>query len=201
MAGPHPAASYEGPINTLPVWKVSYQRFGMNKGYFDIGRVMDEMFGAAQSFSESFQDAVRRGPQMQGGRGPWWWWNENVDFYPAYNYPPANIYMTDDKRLIFEFALAGFEEKDIDLQFKGDYMVLSAKIPMEMGEKDSVRYFKRRLKLKDIENQRYYAPSDKFDREKVKAHFKRGVLRVELPPNEEVPQEEGVHIDIEKEEE
>jgi len=171
------------------------------RSMFDVGKVMDDIFGAAQSFSESFSDAFRNGPQMHRGHGPWWLWNENVDFYPAFNYPPANIYMTDDKHLVFEFALAGFEESDIDLKFQGDQMVLSARIPMEMRERDGVRYFKRRLKLKDIENQRYYAPADKFDRENVKAVFKRGILRVDLPPNEEVSNDEGVHIEIEKEDE
>ncbi|HUX21548.1 MAG TPA: Hsp20/alpha crystallin family protein [Spirochaetia bacterium] len=169
------------------------------RSMFDIGKVMDEVFGAAQSFSETFSDAFRNGPNMHHARGPWSFFNENVDFYPAFNYPPANVYITGDKQLIFEFALAGFDEKDIDLKFHGDYMVLSARIPMEMNEREGVRYFKRRLKLKDIEGQRYYAPADKFDRENVKAVFKRGILRVELPPKEDPSDDEAIRIDIEKE--
>ena len=202
-AAPYPVASYEGPTDTLPVRKVFLRGSCMNeRSMFDVGKVMDEIFGAAQSFSESFSDAFRTGPQhTHRGRGPWWFWNDNVDFYPAFNYPPANIFMTDDKHLVFEFALAGFEESNIDLKFQGDYMVLSARMPSEANGHEGVRYFKRRLKLKDIENQRYYAPADKFDRENVKAVFKRGILRVELPPNEEVSTEEGIHIEIEKEEE
>ena len=168
---------------------------------FDIGKVMDEVFGAAQSFSETFSDALRNGPQQHRERGPWWMWNEIVDFYPAYNYPPANVYRTEDKRIVFEFALAGFDEKDIDLKFHGDYMILSARIPVDVGERDGVRYFKRRLKLKDIEGQRYYAPADKFDRENVKAAYRRGILRVELPPKEEYSDAESIHIEIEKEDE
>ncbi|HUZ17503.1 MAG TPA: Hsp20/alpha crystallin family protein [Spirochaetia bacterium] len=173
----------------------------MNERMFDIGRVMDEVFNAAQSFSDQFRDSFHQGQNpFHQGRGPWWFWNENVDFYPAFNYPPANIYMTEDKHLIFEFALAGFEEKDIELKFHGDYMVLSARVPVEMSEHEGVRYFKRRLKFKDIENQRYYAPEDKFNRDDVKAVFKRGVLKVDLPPKENTAGDEGVHIDIQGEE-
>jgi len=166
---------------------------------FDVGKVMDELFGAAQSFSETFSDAFRNGPQGQRGRGPWSFFNENIDFYPAYNYPPANVYMTDDRHLVFEFALAGFDEKDIDLKFHGDYMMLSARIPADMNDRDGVRYFKRRLKLKDIEGQRYYAPADKFDRDNVKAVFKHGILRVDLSPKEDVADDAAIRIDIEQE--
>jgi HSP20 family molecular chaperone IbpA len=166
---------------------------------FDVGKVMDEVFGVAQSFGETFTDALRNGPHQHHGRNPWSLWNENVDFYPAFNYPPANVYMTEDKRLVFEFALAGFDEKDIDLKFHGDHMILNARIPLEMNEREGVRYFKRRLKLKDIEGQRYYVPADKFDRENVKAVFSRGILRVELPPKEDFSDDETIHIVVEKE--
>lgn len=170
----------------------------MNERMFDIGKVMDEVFNAAHTFSEQFREGWHHG---RPGHAPWWFWNENIDFYPAFNYPPANVYMTSDKHLVFEFALAGFEEKDIDLKFRGDYLILSARIPLEMSEREGVRYFKRRLKFKDIESQRYYAPADKFNHEGVTASFKKGVLTVDLPPVEGSPNDEGVHIDIQGEDE
>jgi len=171
---------------------------------FDIGKVMDEIFGAAQSFSETFKENFKENFKEgfrpgEHSHGPWFWWNENVDFYPAFQYPPANIYITEDKHLVFEFALAGFDEVGIDLKFQGDYMVLSARVPADLSDRQGVRYFKRRLKLRDIEGQRYYAPADKFDQSKVKAVFKNGILRVDLPPNEEVQTDSGVRIEIVKE--
>lgn len=168
---------------------------------FDIGKVMDEVFGAAQSFSDAIKEEWGHGGPHGGpfAHGPWTWWKENVDYYPAFQYPPANIYITQDKHLVFEFALAGFDEVGIDLKFQGDYLVLSARVPAELGEREGVRYFKRRLKLRDIEAQRYYAPQDKFNRDNVKAVFKNGILRVDLPPNEEVKPDDGIKIEIEKE--
>jgi HSP20 family molecular chaperone IbpA len=106
--------------------------------------------------------------------------------------------MLPDKSLVFEFALAGFDEKNMSLSFQGDYMVFSAKMEMEQPE-EGVRYFKRRLKLKDIDRQKYYVPADKFDQEKVKAVFRNGILKVTVPPKEVVDTNEGIKIEIVKE--
>jgi HSP20 family molecular chaperone IbpA len=112
--------------------------------------------------------------------------------------------MTGDRSLIFEFALAGFDEKDISLSFQADYKVFSAALPKtenegELPSEDNVRYFKRRLKMKDIEKQKYYVPLDKYAQEKVKAVYKNGILKVAIPPKEEPDQSEGIKIEIVKE--
>jgi HSP20 family molecular chaperone IbpA len=79
-------------------------------------------------------------------------------------------------------------------------MILSAKVPASTVEPENVRYLKRRLKLKDIEEQRYYVPESKFDREKVKATFKNGLLRVDISPREGYKSsEQGIKVEIVKE--
>ena len=81
-------------------------------------------------------------------------------------------------------------------------MLFSATVPEDAKQQqEDVKYFKRRLKLKDISEQRYYVPADKFDRENVKAVFKRGILTVTIPPKDEVKTEGGVKIEIVTEEE
>jgi HSP20 family molecular chaperone IbpA len=188
-----------------------------NKGYMDMGTIFDEIFEAAQDFRDEFQRKFdrygehpgdcRRGPFGPKGSGPF---DENIDYYPNYSYPPMNVYMTGDRSMVFEFALAGFEEKDISLSFQGDYMVFSAKIGETLGPEEAssdgrplidenLRYFKRRLKLKDIEKQKYFVPLDKYAQEKVKAVFKNGILKVSIPPKDEPDQNEGIKIEIIKE--
>jgi HSP20 family molecular chaperone IbpA len=201
-----------------------------SKGYVDLGTIFDEIFDAAQNFSDEFHRNFNQfgpdcGPHHPfgghspfGQRGPS---DENVDYYPNYSYPPMNVYMTADRSMIFEFALAGFDEKDISLSFQGDYMVFSARIAegaMEdypgtyreggqgssgggenRGSDENIRYFKRRLKMKDIEKQKYYVPLDKYAQEKVKAVFKNGILKVSIPPKEEPDQSDGIRIEIIKE--
>ncbi|RPJ09841.1 MAG: Hsp20/alpha crystallin family protein [Spirochaetaceae bacterium] len=177
----------------------------MKEQWFDMGHIFDEIFETAQSFKHAFKDGCKRGMDAAGmdstGFGEamrGFRWDENVDFYPLFNYPPANVFLTPERTLTFEFALAGFEEKDICLEFQGDYMVLSAK-PGEARNETGLKFFKRRLKFKEILNQKYFAPENKFDRTKVKAVFKNGILKVEVPPKEDFAGPEGVKIDIVRE--
>lgn len=186
-----------------------------NRMYVDIGSILDEVFDAAKSFGENFQgmgDKMGHGPNFnvhvntgggpgQAGPKPWFDMNqdENADYYPGYSYPPMNIYLTSERGMVFEFALAGFDEKDISLTFQGDYMVFSAKIGLDEVPADEVRYFKRRLKLKDVEKQKYYVPADKFAQDKVRAVFRNGILKVTVPPKEEAEASEGIKIEIVKE--
>jgi HSP20 family molecular chaperone IbpA len=179
------------------------------KPYMDLGSIFDEIFEAAQNFKDEFHrnfDACGAGEggfahNPFGGFGKTNF-DENTDFYPNYSYPPMNAYMTGDRTLVFEFALAGFDEKDISLSFQGDYMVFSAKIAEapDLPAEESIRYFKRRLKMKDIEKQKYYVPLDKYAQDQVKAVYRNGILRVSIPPKDEPDQNDGIKIEIVKEE-
>ena len=182
------------------------------KGYMDLGTIFDEIFEAARDFHDEFRRNFN--PQTNDchgrqGEGRSWIFDENTDYYPNYSYPPMNVFMTSDRSLIFEFALAGFDEKDISLSFQGDYMVFSAVIPRDGGSMDgsigageapqpeeNIRYFKRRLKMKDIEKQKYFVPLDKYSQDKVKAVFRNGILKVSIPPKEEPDQNDGIRIEI-----
>ncbi len=161
-----------------------------DKIVIDLRRMMDEIFDAADSFSSTFQDSFTGGLKE--------------DFYPVYSYPPTNVFMNRKKELVFEMALAGFEKKDLNLTFQGDDMLFSAKAPQgqegEAGEEESRQYFKHRLKMKGIEEQKYYVPADRFERGETKAAYKNGLLRITIPPKQEVVEEEGINVDIEAEE-
>ncbi|MCL2443922.1 MAG: Hsp20/alpha crystallin family protein [Treponema sp.] len=181
------------------------------RNYVDLGNIFDEIFKTAQElnneFNRNFNDCNGENVFNHGhfsyNKN---FFDENTDFYPNYSYPPMNAFMTEDRTLVFEFALAGFDEKDINLSFQGDYMVFSAKIngsdiidnQAKLPE-ENIRYFKRRLKMKDIEKQKYYVPLDKYAQDKVKAVYKNGILRVSIPPKDEVEQNDGIKIVIVKE--
>ena len=183
------------------------RNFGSGGGSFDLGNIFDEIFEAARDFHDEFRKNMHENGFNPGQCSPWIF-DENIDYYPNYSYPPMNVCITADRSLIFEFALAGFNEKDISLSFQGDYMVFSATMPSAMpaaeGETpladENVRYFKRRLKMKDIEKQKYFVPLDKYSQDKVKAVFRNGILRVSIPPKEEPDQTSGIKIEIVTEE-
>ncbi len=161
--------------------------------FLDIGRIMDEIFEAAEDFRSQLQSSMDYSP-----RGKAFNLGDIRDFYPAYSFPPSNIYMKADKTLAFEFALAGFSEEDISLEFKGEYMFLTVEGAERLEPGEEVKYFKKRLKYKNINGQRYYVPEDKFDRERTRATYKNGILRVIIPPREEVSGQPGVKVKIEK---
>ncbi|TFG63773.1 MAG: Hsp20/alpha crystallin family protein [Spirochaetales bacterium] len=164
---------------------------------FDIGKIMDSIFETAQNFGDVFKEGFKEEAQKQG----WdFGWQENVDYYPTYMYPPVNVFMTREKSLVFEFAVAGFNEKDINLEFSKDHMIFSANAPERTADEDA-KYFKHRIKFKEIPEQRYFVPEDKFNREAVKAVFKNGILKVTIPPKEEIRTAEGIKVEIVREEE
>ncbi|MDR2313991.1 MAG: Hsp20/alpha crystallin family protein [Spirochaetaceae bacterium] len=170
--------------------------------YLDLGTIFDELFNVADEFRselhKSFDEFSGGGCAGRDER-PGRYFNGNTDYYPGFSYPPMNVFLTGDKSLIFEFALAGFDEKNIDLSFQGDYMIFSARIENERAEQETpehTHYLKRRLKFKDIDMQKYYVPLDKYAQENVKAVFKNGILRVTIPPKQEPDQNDGVKIEI-----
>jgi HSP20 family molecular chaperone IbpA len=177
-----------------------------NRMYMDIGSIMDEIFEAARDFGEKMKHfspaSDASADEKCGPRFSTWFetgTDENTDYYPNYSYPPMNVYLNPDRSLVFEFALAGFDEKDISLTFQGDYMVFAARIGVTDSAEEGARYFKRRLKLKDVERQKYYVPADKFDQEKVKAVFRNGILKIIVPPKGESDSADGVKIEIVRE--
>ncbi len=157
-----------------------------NRDYLDLGRLLDQIFQVTEEFTNSFgsfADTARKN-------------TEHRNYYSVYPFPPANIYMLPDKTMVFEFALAGYRDTDIQLEFQGDNMVLSANSPEQPVDNDEVIFFNRRLKFTDIPEQKYYVPEDKFDREQAKAVYRSGILKVTIPPREEVRNPAGVKIEI-----
>lgn len=167
-----------------------------DKIVIDIGRIMDEVFDAAQSL----QDAVHEGfKEKTGTRESFFSWDEDVDLYPAYSYPPLNVFIDGEKNLVFEFALAGFDEKNFQLEFSGDHMLFSAAVAERMKQREDVKYFKHRLKLKDVKEQKYYVPKSKFRQADAQAVYANGMLIVTVPPKEPRSDEESIKVNIKAE--
>ena len=162
-----------------------------NRDYLDLGRLLDQIFKATEQFTNSFGNYGFEARKNA----------EHRNYYSVYPFPPANIYMLNDKTMVLEFALAGYRDEDVSLEFQGDYMVLSANAPETEYDNDEVIYFNRRLKFKQLVDQKYFVPEDKFDRDEAKAVFKNGILKVSVPAREEVQNPAGVKIEIVNEDE
>jgi molecular chaperone IbpB/HSP20 family protein len=159
--------------------------------FMDLNKLLDEVFGQVDSISEKLQTEMEKNFPFHG-QGQW---GEGLDFYPAYAYPPMNVYLTGDKSLVIEMAMAGFQQEDLNLEFVGDSLLFSAK-PQPAAEVEGLRYLKRRLKIKPVEQQKYFVPADKFDQSQVSAVFKNGLLRITIPSRTTVTPKEGVKVNI-----
>lgn len=188
------------------------------RSFSDLGMILEEVFEAARNFSGEFKKNMRQYSSnceekqedshneqhtFDNRNFTWRFFEEGTDYYPAYSFPPMNVFLDKDRNMNFEFALAGFSEKNISLSFQGDYMVFSAKLdsPETEAENDAPaeegrQYFKRRLKFKDIQRQKYFVPASKFDQEQVKAVYSNGILKVTVPPKAEYEASEGIKIEI-----
>ena len=160
-----------------------------NHPFIDLGRMMDEIFSRAEDVGSVFEDRYHT-----------WDRGRQADMYPFYAYPPSNIYMKENKTIVFEFALAGFREEEIDIQFQGDYLLLSARTTDKADDEQGAHFIRRRLKRKDIDRQRYLVPEDKYDQTQTEAQFVNGLLRVSIPPRQNFDAGGGIRVEINKEE-
>lgn len=114
------------------------------------------------------------------------------DFYPRYN-----VSKKEDGSIVFEFLLPGFEETCIELSFKGDSMILKARLPESLRAKSGDTR-RRRFTLRDIERREYPVPAERYDQAAAKAVFKNGILTVTVPSKEE-DMSDAVRVEIIKE--
>jgi HSP20 family molecular chaperone IbpA len=168
-----------------------------HKDFPDIQEILDQVFTAA----EEIRHAVENEMGMGEGKHPFEHWADCRDYYPAYAYPPLNVFMTADKAMVFQFALAGFTEKDVTLEFRGDYMCFSATAPGDFAQNEDVRYFKRRLKLKSIAEQKYFVPASRFDQETTTAIMKNAILTVTIKAKTEANTGSSQKVNIVREDE
>ena len=167
-----------------------------SKEFPDIQEILDQVFSAA----EDIRNAVAHEIGLGERKGPHVSWFEYRDYYPAYSYPPLNVFMNADRSMVFQFALAGFSEKDVSIEFRGDYLVFSANHPDNAENGEGVRYFKRRLKLKSIAEQKYYVPASMFSQESTKAVMKNAILTVTIPAKEDIKEPAGHTVTIVRDE-
>ena len=142
-----------------------------DKNDVDLGKIVDSFFKTAKTVTDKVSQKSGEFVKESGLQ-------DLKDFYPFYSWPPMNLYTSEDNSLIFEFGLPGFKEADLVIDFEDDYMIFSSTLCNKYSTGGNNRYFKRKLKLKDIKNQKYYVPEDQFDRDDYTLNFEDGLLRI-----------------------
>lgn len=149
-------------------------RLKMSNKEFDFSKVMENVFDTARDVASVI---AKKGEEFIKESGL----KDVKDYYPLYSWPPVNIYTDDNQDLVMEFSLAGFKEEDIHISFKKDDMILSAEWKGSLMNHGEIKYIKNKLKLRSIEEQKYYVPAERFDQEGFRSFFDNGLLRVTVP--------------------
>ena len=106
-----------------------------------------------------------------------------------------NQFKTDiketDKEYLISADLPGVEKKDISVNYKNKYLVISAKRNEEYDEKKD-NYVRKEKSYGEFSRSFYF---DNIEADKINAKFENGVLKVELPKEVE-KEEKGSSIEI-----
>lgn len=108
----------------------------------------------------------------------------NPQWYSAPSFPPVDVLIDKKtKDIVFDFAIAGFSDDEIDITFSGDYLSLKLEQNNKISE-DDFKTVHKGISKQNV-SWRYYVPADKYDQEKVEANLKNGILTVKIPAREE----------------
>lgn len=98
----------------------------------------------------------------------------------AFPYPPTDIIMHGDHEFEIQMALAGYDEKDIEVTAKGSVLTISGK---PQAQSEDVRYYVRGISRKEFSRVVEFAHPVE-----VEANFKQGMLIIKV--NTVVPESE-----------
>ena len=136
---------------------------------------IERWFGAWDPFRE-LEDLQRRIGRMVDDRGrfPFTDW-----FSGAGEYPPVNVYTTDDQ-VVVAAEIPGIAKEDVDLSIAGDTLTLNVK--REPAENEEACFRRERLRG---EFRRLISLPEPVEAEKAAAEYKQGILTITIPRREE----------------
>lgn len=133
-------------------------------------------------------------------------WFDDRDIQKAekklYGHNDKKLMLTDikesDKGYELEMELPGFKKEEIKASLENGYLIISAEKGLEQGEKDKEgkKYIRRERYTGSC--QRAFYVGDEIEQGDIKASFKHGILRLDIPKKQPKPQvEENKFISIE----
>ena len=133
-------------------------------------------------------------------------WFDDRDIQKAekklYGHNDKKLMLTDikesDKGYELEMDLPGFKKEEIKASLENGYLIISAEKGLEQDEKDNEgkKYIRRERYTGS--SQRAFYVGDEIEQGDIKASFKHGILRLDIPKKQPKPQvEENKFISIE----
>ena len=134
----------------------------MDSDFDDIFRSFDSAFAVLDSMIKN-PEAVSRLPTILVSSA----------------FPPADIY-DDNGDIVFELAVAGYEEDEIAIKFEDDYL----KLNITPKKEDATRkYLQKGIKRCEVHS-KYYVPAVKYNASDAVAKLVNGILTIRVPIRE-----------------
>lgn len=103
---------------------------------------------------------------------------------------PYDVWLRGDGTSVLEYALVGFDEKDINVSVVGNQLKIEASSSKE--EKEDGEFIHRKIARRNVK--KLFSLHDSIDKEKISAVYKNGLLRIELPERKEEQKEIKVKV-------
>ena len=99
-------------------------------------------------------------------------------------------------KYIIEMDLPGYEKENISLEINDGYLMISAKTSQNKDEKEEGKYVRKERFVGECSRSFYVG--DNIKEEDIKASFKNGTLKIEVPKKEErkeLPEKKQIPIE------
>ena len=99
-------------------------------------------------------------------------------------------------KYIIEMDLPGYEKENISLEINDGYLMISAKTNQNKDEKEEGKYVRKERFVGECSRSFYVG--DNIKEEDIKASFKNGTLKIEVPKKEErkeLPEKKQIPIE------
>lgn len=97
----------------------------------------------------------------------------------------TDIKETDNKYLI-DIDLPGYEKENIKIEVENGYLIINAKIDSNKEEKEEGKFVRQERYMGEC-SRSFYVGED-VEAEDIKASFRNGTLKLEVPKKEEKPE-------------
>jgi HSP20 family protein len=122
-------------------------------------------------------------------------WNELFDgrlFGKELKVPAVNIAEHKDHYLV-SMSAPGLKKEDFQIDMDGDILTISSEKEENKEEKDE-KYTRKEYNYSSFS--RSFTLPDGTDKEKVKAKYEDGVLKITVPHNKEIKKQAATHIAV-----
>jgi len=136
------------------------------------------MFGVRHRMSRLMDDFFMPSPYFRS-ESTAWNWNPSVDIY------------NEDDSIVLKAELPGIDKDNINIDVKDRVLTLKGERSSDNEVKED-SYYRREMSFGKFE--RRFSLPDHVDPDDIKADYKDGILRIEIPkPETEQPKQISVH--------